>query len=97
VKLGAGTAVVQQDLAEALLRLNRLDESVEHLRTAIDMEPYDPVLHKTLALRLIAQKKYPQALEEMRRYVDLFPEDDFMRGLLAKASAASTSAREPPR
>jgi Doubled CXXCH motif (Paired_CXXCH_1) len=87
-KLGAGTAVVEQDIAEALARLNRLDESVEHLKAALQMEFYNPLLHKTLAMRLIKQKKYPQALEEMRRYVELFPEDDFMRGLLQKASAA---------
>ena len=88
VRLGAGTAVVEQDIAEALARLNRLDESVEHLKAALQIEFYNPVLHKTLAMRLIKQKKYPQALDEMRRYVALFPEDDFMRELLEKASAA---------
>jgi tetratricopeptide (TPR) repeat protein len=88
VKLGDRSATVQQDLAEALVRLNRPDESIERLRAAIELQPYNPLLHKTLALRLITQKKYPLALEEMRRYVELFPEDDFMRGLLAKASGA---------
>ena len=88
IALGSGTADVQRDLAEALARLNRLSESVEHLKIALELEPYDPLLHKTLALRLIALKNYPLALEEMRRYVELFPEDDFMRDLLVKATVA---------
>jgi hypothetical protein len=87
-KSGGATATVQQDLAEVLARLNRLDESITHLKAALEIEPYDPVLHKTLALRLIALKNYPAALEQMRRYVELFPEDDFMRSLLEKASKA---------
>jgi len=88
VKLGDRSAIVQQDLAEALVRLNRPDESIGHLRAALELQPYNPLLHKTLALRLITRKKYSMALEEMRRYVELFPEDDFMRGLLEKASGA---------
>ena len=88
VKLGVRTADLQRDLAEALARLQRLNDSVAHLRIALELEPYDPVLRKTLVLRLIALKDYPQALEAMRRYVDLFPEDDFMRDLLRKAQTA---------
>ncbi len=86
VKLGSVSTAVQQDLAEVLMRLNRLDESVDRLKFALRNEPYDPVLHKTLALRLITLKRYPEALEAMRRYVELFPEDDFMRGLLEEGS-----------
>ena len=88
VKLGARSADVQRDLAEALAGLQRLDDSVAHLKIALELAPYDPVLHKTLVLRLIALKNYPKALEAMRQYVDLFPEDDFMRDLLRKAENA---------
>lgn len=93
VRLGGGTASVQQDFAEALSRLGRLNESVVHLRTALETEPFDPVLHKTLALRLIGLKDYPAALAEMRQYVELFPEDDFMRGLLEKVPGGTEVPR----
>lgn len=81
-RLNPGAAVVQQDLAEALARTGALPEAVEMLRRVLQIEPYNPVAHKTLALHLINLKRYADAHREMEQYVELFPEDSFMRGLL---------------
>src|SRR5262249_16693876 len=51
--LGSTAATTYEDLAEALARADRLEESVGILKRGIELAPYAPVLHKALALRYI--------------------------------------------
>ncbi len=72
----------REDLAEVLSRAGKLEEAVDVLKKATELEPYTPSLHKSLALRYINLKNYPMAKAVMQRYIELFPEDSFMRNLL---------------
>jgi hypothetical protein len=87
LELGFAAYTAREDLAEALSREGRLEEAVEVLKRAIELEPYAPALHKSLALRYITLKQYPLARAAMERYVELFPQDEFMRNLLRQVGA----------
>ena len=86
IELGFRAYTVYADLADALERLGRLEESARVLADGVALHPFTPVLYKMLAMRYIGLRQYPQAKETIQRYVDLFPEDAFMRGLLEKAT-----------
>ena len=78
------TSPAFEDLAEALSRAGRLEESVKVLERGIALEPLNPVLYKSLTLRLVALSRYDAARATMKRHVALFPEDSLMRELLGK-------------
>ncbi len=84
LELGSQTAEVHIEMADALSRLNRFDESVAQLRIALDIKPYDRSIRRALAVRLLAMGKNTEAVEVIRQQLELFPEDDMMRDLLAK-------------
>jgi hypothetical protein len=83
-------ATTYADLSEALSKLNRADESISPLEKAVEMDPFDPVMQKSLIVRLIQLKQYPQAQTALEHYLEVFPQDSFMRQMLARAKAAST-------
>lgn len=84
--LQLGDATVYQDMAKALSNLGRGDEALDYLKRAVDTDPFDAVLLKTLTLQYINLKRYGEARQAMARYVELFPEDSFMRKLLARVN-----------
>jgi hypothetical protein len=86
VARGSESSTTFEDLGEALAQSGRLEESVAALRRGIELAPYTPVLHKSLALRYIQWKKFDEARKSLERYVELFPEDDFVRRLLKQVS-----------
>ncbi len=88
--LGFSSGTLYAGLADALARTGQLDEAVSVLKRGIQMEPYEPSLYKSLALRFITAKQYPQAKETLERHIELFPEDDFVRGLLARVDGHSS-------
>jgi cytochrome c-type biogenesis protein CcmH/NrfG len=59
------------------------------LKTAIELDPFNPVLQKTLVLRYIQQKQYVNAQAALEHYLEVFPQDSFMRHLLDMASSGS--------
>jgi hypothetical protein len=75
-------ASVYGDLAEALAKLDRHDESLAALRTGAALDPFNPVLQKTLIVQLIQTKRYADAKTALERYLEVFPQDDFMRRML---------------
>lgn len=83
---GSVSSTTFEDLAEALGRAGRLEESIEVLRQGIQAAPYTPMLYKSLALRFIQLKRFEEAKQMLVKYVELFPEDDFVRKLLAQVS-----------
>jgi hypothetical protein len=85
IKLGFTGSAAYGDLAEALARAGRVEEAISTLQRGTELDPYTPVLYKSLALHFINLKRFADARKTLERYVELFPEDDFMRGLLLKA------------
>jgi len=88
VATGPAKSVFYTDLAEALVKLDRTGESVPVLRKAIDLDPFNSVLQRTLIVRLIQLKDYKSAEAAMESYVERFPHDSFMRQMLARARSA---------
>ena len=86
VERGSESSTTFEDLGEALSQAGRLEDSVKALRRGIELAPYTPVLHKSLALRYIKLQKFDEARQALERYVELFPEDDFVRRLLKQVS-----------
>ena len=89
VKIGPPQANVYGDLSEALAKLGRNEEALPLLQKAIELDPFNPVLQKTLVLRYIQQKQYPSAKDALVHYLEIFPQDSFMRHLLEMASKGS--------
>lgn len=83
-------ATTYADLSEALSKLDKTEESLSPLEKAIEMDPFDPVMQKTLIVRLIQLKEYARAQTALEHYLEVFPQDSFMREMLARAKGAST-------
>jgi len=82
--LALGDATVYEDMAKALSNVGRGDEALDYLKRAVETDPFNAVLLKTLTLQYINLKRYTEARQAMARYVELFPEDSFMRKLLTR-------------
>jgi Tetratricopeptide repeat len=89
VQIEPRQASVYGDLAEALAKLDRHDESLAALRTGIALDPFNPVLQKTLIVQLIQTKRYAEAKTALAHYLEVFPQDDFMRHMLERANNGS--------
>ena len=87
LQIGPPQASTYVDLSEALAKLGQSDESLPLLEKAIALDPYDPVMQKTLVVRLIQAKQYNRALDALEQYLEVFPQDSFMREMLARAKA----------
>jgi hypothetical protein len=79
-------ASVYGDLADALAKLDRVDESLAALRSGTALDPFNPLLQKNLVVRLIQTKHYAEAKIALEHYLDLFPQDAFMRHMLELAN-----------
>lgn len=79
-------STIYRDTAQALINLGRTAEAVDYLKRAEDVDPFNPVVQKTLILEYINLKRYSDAREAMEEYVKSFPSDTFMRNLLARVS-----------
>jgi Flp pilus assembly protein TadD len=90
VKIGPPQANVYGDLSEALAKLGRTEEALPLLLKAIELDPFNPVLQKTLVLRYIQQKQYASAQVALAHYLEVFPQDSFMRKLLDMAPKGSS-------
>jgi Flp pilus assembly protein TadD len=90
VKIGPPQATVYGDLSDALAKLGRTEEALPLLLKAIELDPFNPVLQKTLVLRYIQQKQYASAQAVLVHYLDVFPQDSFMRKLLNMAPKGSS-------
>jgi predicted Zn-dependent protease len=79
-------STVYRDAAQALINLGRPADAVDYLKRAEDVDPFNPVVQKTLILGYINLKRYSDARKAMEEYVKSFPSDTFMRNLLARVS-----------
>jgi hypothetical protein len=79
-------ASVYGDLADALAKLERHDESLAALQKGIALDPFNPVLQKSLIVQLIQAKRHADAKTALEHYLEVFPQDDFMRHMLDLAN-----------
>lgn len=77
---------IHLELAQAEAKLGHDGEAIEYLKTGIALDPYDPVMRKTLILQYINSRAYAEARQRLEEYVSLFPEDSFMRSMLERVS-----------
>lgn len=93
VKLGTPQATTYADLSEAMADLNQTEESLPLLEKAISMDPFNPIMQKTLVVRLIQLKQYANAEAALKHYLEVFPQDSFMRQMLARAEGKASTGR----
>jgi tetratricopeptide (TPR) repeat protein len=89
IQIDSRQASVYGDLADALAKLDRHDESLAALRTGMALDPFNPVLQKSLIVQLIQTKRYAEAKTALQHYLEVFPQDDFMRHMLDMANSGS--------
>jgi Tetratricopeptide repeat len=89
IQIDSRQASVYGELADALAKLNRHEESVAALEKGITLDPFNPVLQKTMIVQLIQTKRYAEAKTALEHYLEVFPQDDFMRHMLEMATIGS--------
>jgi predicted Zn-dependent protease len=72
-------------LSQAFEEQKRIPEAIAASQKAISLEPYDPLLQKSLIDQLIAAQQYDKAVAAMESYLKDFPEDSFVRQMLTMA------------
>jgi hypothetical protein len=91
LKLGTPQASTYADLSDAMAGLNQMEDSVALLQRAISLDPFNPIMQKTLVVRLIQRKQYADAETALKHYLEVFPQDSFMRQMLARAQGKTLS------
>jgi len=74
---------VYVDLSAAQDQSGKPDEAILSARKAVELEPFNPGIRKTLIYQLVQDKQYDQVEAEIEKYLQIFPEDDRMREMLA--------------
>jgi Tfp pilus assembly protein PilF len=90
--IGKPPSAVYSDLSEALDKLGQREQGLAMLQKAIQEDPFNPLLQRSLVFRLIDLKQYANARAAMSRYSQVFPQDFFMRQKFA-AAMESVSAQ----
>jgi len=75
--------LVYVDLSAAQDQSGKRDEAILSARKAVDLEPFNPGIRKTLIYQLVQDKQYVQVEAEIGKYLQIFPEDDRMREMVA--------------
>jgi tetratricopeptide (TPR) repeat protein len=89
--IGKPQAAVYSDLSEALDKLGQREQGLAILQKAIQEDPFNPLLQRSLIFRLIALKQYANARAAMSRYSEIFPQDFFMRQKFAVAMEGTST------
>jgi hypothetical protein len=89
IQIDPRAANVYGDLADALAKLDRHDESLAALQKGIALDPFNPILQKSLIVQLVQTKRYSEAKTALENYLGVFPQDDFMRHMLEMANSGS--------
>jgi hypothetical protein len=83
--IGKAPSAVYSDLSEALDKVGQREQGLAILQKAIQEDPFNPLLQRSLVFRLIDVKQYANARAAMSRYSEVFPQDFFMRQKFAVA------------
>jgi hypothetical protein len=91
LQLGPPQATTYGDMAEAEVKLGNLQQAVSDLQKGVELDPFNPILQKTLIVQLIALKRYPEARAAIHEFVDRFPQDATMRKAMQMTEKAQDS------
>jgi hypothetical protein len=83
--IGQPQSAVYSDLSEALDKAGQREQGLAMLQKAILVDPFNPLLQRSLVFRLIDLKQYVNARAAMNHYSEVFPQDFFMRQKFAVA------------
>jgi hypothetical protein len=83
--IGTPLSAVYSDLSEALDKVGQREQGLAMLQKAIQEDPFNPLLQRSLVFRLIDLKQYANAQAAMSHYSEIFPQDFFMRQKFAVA------------
>jgi hypothetical protein len=89
--IGNPQIAVYSNLSEALDKLGEREQGLAILQKAIQKDPFNPLLQRSLIFRLIALKQYANARAAMSRYSEIFPQDFFMRQKFAVAMEGAST------
>ncbi|MGD0941379.1 MAG: tetratricopeptide repeat protein [Terracidiphilus sp.] len=78
-------AMAYNYLSRTLAQTGQMGDAIAASEKAVEQDPYNPIVHKTLIDQLLQAKEYQKAQAAMERYLRDFPEDSFMRQRLALA------------
>jgi tetratricopeptide (TPR) repeat protein len=91
LSIGKPQTAVYSDLSEALDKLGQREQGLALLQKAIQEDPFNPLVQRSLIFRLIALKQYANARAAMNRYSEVFPQDFFMRQKFAVAMEGTST------
>ena len=83
--IGKPQSAVYSDLSEALDKTGQRGQGLVMLQKAIQEDPFNPLVQRSLVFRLIDLKQYSNARAAMSHYSAIFPQDFFMRQKFATA------------
>ncbi len=70
------------DLGQAYIAMNRLDEAIPALQKQVEAEPFHPYAYNNLGLVYWRQQKYEQAANAFQKQLEVNPLDDYAHGNL---------------
>ncbi|MEK6325096.1 MAG: protein kinase [Acidobacteriota bacterium] len=73
IELSPSLAMAHQYLGGSLLQQGRLDESLEELLKARELDPLSPIIARTVAANYLCKRDYVRALEMLRQANELSP------------------------
>ena len=88
---GKPQSAVYSDLSEALDKLGQRGQGLAILQKAIQEDPFNPLLQRTLVFRFIDLKQYADSQAAMRHYTGIFPQDFYMREKFAAATQGASA------
>jgi hypothetical protein len=83
--IGKPQSAVYYYLSEALDKTGQREQGLAMLQKAIQEDPFNPLLQRSLVFRLFDLKRYANARAAMSHYSEVFPQDFFMRQKFAVA------------
>jgi adenylate cyclase len=80
--------------SSALMALGRVDDSIEHARRAVEIDPLSAYESVALGWQLISARRYAEARERLRRAIELDPDFPIAHWLLGEANAEDARVAE---
>jgi Flp pilus assembly protein TadD len=92
VRKAPGSARAQLGYALELVAKRQFAEAEPYARTAVSLEPENPLAQRTLGLSLAGQGKTMEGLTRLQRALELFPDDLVARQAIVQMRTSLASA-----
>jgi adenylate cyclase len=87
LELNANSPQAHHWYSSALQALGRFDDSIDHARRAVEIDPLSVYESVALGWQLIGARRYAEARERLRRAIELVPDFPIAHWLLGEANA----------